>query len=46
MTSWPRGIYKVQPEAELKAGEYGFLYAGSLQMPEGRLFDFGIEGAH
>lgn len=39
------GIYKVQPDSELEAGEYGFLYSGSLQMPEGRLFDFGIEAA-
>jgi len=38
------GIYKVQPKAELRAGEYGFVYSGSLQMPDGRLFDFGIEG--
>jgi hypothetical protein len=39
------GIYKIRPQAELKAAEYGFIYAGSLQMPEGRLFDFGIERA-
>jgi hypothetical protein len=39
------GIFKVQPQSELRAGEYGFLYAGSVQMPAGRLFDFGIEGA-
>jgi hypothetical protein len=39
------GIYKIQPQAALEAGEYGFLYSGSLQMPEGRLFDFGVDGA-
>lgn len=39
------GIYRIEPQAGLKPGEYGFLYAGSVQMPTGRLFDFGIEGA-
>ena len=38
------GIYKVRPKAELGAGEYGFVYSGSSQMPDGRLFDSGIEG--
>jgi len=40
------GVYKIQPHIELRAGEYGFMYGGSLQLPDGKLFDFGIEQPH
>jgi len=41
------GIYKVQPQSEINAGEYGFMYGGNLpglfMTTSTWLFDFGID---
>jgi hypothetical protein len=41
------GIYKVQPQSEMNAGEYGFMYGGSLpgvfMATSTWLFDFGVD---